>query len=225
LKTEINREKKLPAFEMSLVEADLLIESIRNHAFDRALPVTIEIEIKHRQETLRFESISEMTNHSSLDSRELKFSLLMVQGENSLAIKSEQLLAAHPVALAKGSTAVWCAGAIEAVAISLARRHIWYGLFIQSRVMVTAVVLFGGSLLWWVDSIKPAKLPEKAGWLVIATIGLMMLLAHFRSTIFPAAVLHIRREENFLKRKGAEITVIATVVAAFAAVLGLFIGK
>ncbi|HHQ4581367.1 hypothetical protein ACK33C_08900 [Aeromonas hydrophila] len=224
MKREVKRERTLPAFSMGIGELEVLCKRLTEQ-FENPEDVYISIDITLPSESLEFKGVEELKQYSALRGRITKFRLWFSQGGRHVSIWSSSFFGSLPEVGATAETEAWCAGAIETVNAFIQSNKLWYHWFVSAPI---GWILF---IFANIPSIVLLFLPQGqsldksvfAGWLAI-TISLAILY-FFRARLLPSSVIVVTREESFVRRNAAELSLVVAIASAVLTVVGWFVGK
>lgn len=213
MKRELEREERLPAFNLEPGELELLWERMLM-SFDtsNALSTSL-IKLSLPSEKLEFNSFTELKKYGQVRGRVTNFSLHISQENRSLTVRSGGLFSSVPTAKAEGESEVWCAGATEAVRSVIRQNRVWYSWFIYAP--INTLFLFLG-LAPYVSSWLFPKMVTVPMPLVIAWLGVVIALGFLSITkdkILPAATLSFSNELGFIRRYGSELGLLLGVIS------------
>lgn len=224
MKREVRRERALPAFSIGIGELEVLWGRLVAQ-FDSPENVYARIEITLPSESLEFNSIEELKQYSVLKGRITKFRLWFSQGSRHVSIRSNSLFGSRPEVSANAETEAWCAGTIETVYSFIQSNRLWYHWFVSAPIgwifLIFANIPNIASL--FLPKGQSLDKPVFAGWLaIIITLGILYFA---RVRLLPSAVLLVTREEGFVRRNAAELSLLVAIVSAVLTVVGWFFGK
>lgn len=204
MKREVERERRLPAFDISKDDLELLVVRMQG-AFDSAKPLTTSIEISLPNEKLQFDSIDELKAYVTIKGRVTKFSIRVSQGIKKLSVNTGGLFSTVPTVKAEADTEIWCAGALEAVENVIRANKVWYGWFIYwPLVKIQLLLVFAPLLIYWLyPPIKDAPSELYLTWIVV--LVMLTIIAYPSNNLLPPATISFTNELSFIRRYGAEI--------------------
>ena len=224
MKREVQRERGLPAFSVGIGELEVLCKRM-SEQFEKPEDVYISIHLTLPSESLEFKSIEELKQYSALRGQITKFRLWFSQGGRHVSIRSGSSFGSRPEISATAETEAWCAGAIETVYSFIQSNKLWYHWFVSAPIGWIFFVFAN------IPSIALLLLPKGqsletqvfAGWLAITvTLG---ILYFSRARLLPSSVIVVTREEGFVRRNAAELSLLVAIVSAALTVIGWFFGK
>lgn len=224
MKRELNREKNLPSFSLSVGDLELLWNRVSDLFGDGELYRTITVELS--SERLEFDDIEELKDCTYLPDKITDFSLSfsLLRGGKRVTVSPRRGLSNLSYVAAHADNEAWCAGAIETVYSLVSSNREWYSWFNSAPI---------GYILWFLilmPSIFTILLPDDhqynsivwLGWLVtLCTIGFLYM---FKSKLLPAAVLTIRERDSFIRRYASELSLILGLISVLITSLGLYLG-
>ena len=224
MKREVRRERALPAFSVGIGELEVLYRRLIDQ-FDNPEDVYVIIELTLPSESLEFRSIEELRQYSDLRGRITKFRLWFSQGGRHVSIRSSSLLGSRPEVSASAETEAWCAGAIETVSSFIQSNRLWYHWFVSAPIgwifFIFANIPTIARLL--LSKGQSLEKPVFVGWLAVTiTLGILYFA---RAKLLPSSVIVVTREEDFIRRNAAELSLLVAIVSAVLTVIGWFLGK
>jgi len=224
MKRKIDRQQSLPPFACDAPSLDALIVELTRHFGDNDL--RIQIDIKLPSQELSFASVDELMGHCNLlpDSAQQVW-IFMNQWKSDAW---RQLIVTSyngdsPSVTVRSDDVGWAAGATEIVRDFALRHKRWYAPLRPWLIWLIGVLL----------GILPAGLKytnltngmrgglEVAIWLLGCALIWSVFLRY--KQLFPAFELLIRPKSSWPKKYFNEITVIAAVITAMAAIIALFL--
>ena len=223
MQRSFERKRRLPAFACDLAECEALVQEISDAFKPLNSEPKFSFEIDLPGEMLEFESLDETRKFAGLPKTVRKFSLTWndwkIRGRCHLEINYYS--DAHVTV--SGPSQAWCAGLTD-LALGFAQRHrVWYW-WLSERLVWLAILIV---LLTPVPTLfKNPQASIDLGTAIAYLLTIIMLVALLLSFIrvFPSGRLRIRTESSFLGRYNSELTLLAAIVAAIAAVLALIFG-
>lgn len=225
MKREVERDKKLPSFAITIEELEILWEKLHS-LFDsnNTKKLYTSIDIKLPSESLSFDSVNELKEYKSLPDEIKNFSLRLSNNEKRISIRSSGfgLSPSEYTIDTNAENEAWCAGAIETAYSFLnahKRWHSWlkHGFtwwFFYTLVVLLPIIFKSFFSNDFLDTTKIDWLR----WISLFTIGCLYC---FKSKLFPAAVLRIKKDEKFLHRYFTEITIGIGVLTLIATVISI----
>lgn len=204
MKREIEREVRLPAFELHLGELELLWQRLFE-LFDAKEEINSSINLSLPSEKLQFDSIAELKEYGQLRGRVTKFSLRLSQGGRSVSLKTGGLFNNFPTLKAEAESDVWCAGAVEAVMRVVRANRLWYSWFIFAPLgLIFFLVAVTPALMSWLLP-RFGAMPTPVTLVWLAVLVLFGILWFAKDRVLPAAALTFTTELGFVRRYGAEL--------------------
>lgn len=220
MKREVERERRLPAFDISKDELAVLISRMRE-VFDGSSPVNISIEFSMESEKIQFDSVEELKAYGAIRGRVTNFSIRMSQGKRKVVVKTGGLFSSIPTVKAEAETEIWCAAAIEAVESVLRNNKVWYGWFIFLPLGTIQFFLAVGPWIayYFFPEVKNAPGSLYLTWGVVML--LLTVLSYPGSKLLPPAAITFTNELGFVRRYGAEIGLVLGVVSTILGIISL----
>lgn len=134
VKKEVSRERKLPAFSLSIGELEALWSHLIRELFDDPGDIRARIQIWLPSEQLEFANLEELKQYPHLPSRVTNFDIWLSQTERRIAIGPRWRSGFRARVSATAETEAWCAGAIETVFSFVQSYKLWYSWFLSTRV-------------------------------------------------------------------------------------------
>jgi hypothetical protein len=230
VKKEVNRERKLPAFSLSLGELEVLWSRLTEQ-FDDPADIHARIQIRFSSEQLEFANFEELKQYPRLPPRATNFDVWLSQNERRITIHSQRRLGFRARVSATAETEAWCAGAIETVFSFLQSYKLWYSWFLSTPVFwVLNLMAIAPALAIMSTGGHPEKLhPFLAEHSIAAAIGwpgvvyAFLLLWLNNERLLPSAVIRISDNEGFIRKHNIELMVVGAVVTAVAAIITLIV--
>ncbi len=221
MKREVTREKILPAIRIDVAELGLLWEKLLD-LFQDTSKVHIYLTVKLPKETLNFYDFEEFKTFHGLPANVTKFSLWFSNGNSHISIGTRGIILRSRIQVSVGGeTEAWCAGAVETVAVFFSQHKAPYHMF---TVLPYGRTYFLLGVLVLVTA-KIIKMPAIAMAGVLSLLLTFALLDIFQEKLFPLTVITVRKDETFIQRHIAELTLFVAVVAAILTVVGWFVAK
>lgn len=223
MKRKIDRQHSLPPFACDFPSLDVLISELSRHFGDNDLQITIDIKLPNQE--LSFASVDEILGHCNLlpDSAQ---QIWIHMNQWKPAWRQLTVTSYHgdsPIIIVKSDDVGWAAGATEIVRDFALRHKRWYAPLRPWLIWLIGVVL----------GILPAGLKYtnvtngmKGGLeLVIWLLGWALIWSVFLRyrQLFPPFELLVRPKSSWLRKYFNEITVVAAVITAMAAIIALFL--
>ncbi len=222
MKREITREKKLPAFELEVTDLQLLWQRMSD-LFDDPQNVdrSIDLSLPSESEKLRFDSIEELIAYDQIKGKVTDFTLRAKQGKRSVTLRSSSFFHSVPTVNAEAESAIWCAGAIEAVMGVVRSRRVWYAWFIHFPISLTFFLLALAPFLksWLLPELDPPSRPVAFAFIsIILVFGFLSLT---KNKLLPPASITFSNELGFIRRYGAELGLVLGVISLIFTIYGL----
>ena len=128
MKREVNRERRLPAFRIDVADLGVLWQRCVA-LFARPEDVRAHCIVTLPGETLKFQSLEEITAFKELPTQCTRFELWFHQDSRHVAVLPASLFGSHPSVSAGGESESWCAGAVESVHSFLSNHKATYNWF------------------------------------------------------------------------------------------------
>jgi hypothetical protein len=222
MKREVQRQERLPAFNLSGTELDLLWQRMAE-LFEGDPPVRRKLKLKLPNERLQFDDLAELKTYGRVRGRVTQFELEFTQGSRTLAVRSGgTFLRPSPIVEAESESEIWCAGALEAVRGVVRANRAWYWWF--ERLPFT-LLFFVLSLLPLISSwlgwtiFKDMAPKTAASWFSI--VLLLGFLSFSKEKVLPPSSITFTEEQNFVRRYGAEIGLILGLISIVLGVAAL----
>jgi hypothetical protein len=224
MQREVTRERTLPAFQIDTAALELLWQKIQP-LFGSEKTMRSYMKIDLAGETLNVKHPSELRGNSDLPPTLTRFTLYFSEGDRSVRVSSQTSFADRPSVRASADNEAWCAGAVKTVVNFVQSRQPWYSWLASAPYgwMVIAANLPNIALM--VTPALKQRLPSFAATAVMVVFFLFLLLFFVRARVFPAAVIRLSSNENFVRRYTPEITVGLTALGVVVAVIALFVAK
>lgn len=212
MKREIERELRLPAFELNMGELELLWQKTIA-LFDPSQPIRASINLSLPNEKIEFDSIDELKSYSELRGRVVNFSIHTSQGKRSISLKTGGLFNAIPTLKINSDSDVWCAGANESIFSVISRNKVWYAWFIYAPFNTIFMVL---ALAPWFArqfSGKDLQPPLAVALIWFGAIVTFGFIGFFREKLLPAATITFSNEIGFIRRYGSELGLLLGILS------------
>lgn len=226
MEREVRREKKLPAFILSVNDLEILASKILL-LFPPGCTPLLEVTVKLRDETLRFEDIEELKDYRFGATQIVSFSLFCTSSPSRRSISISTFLDQLSSVLARGQDEAWCAGAVETVYCYLKEFKQWYS-FVYSPITFGLALIFSSLLTFATGrpavsfmGVSTEKL-SPVSWAVLLCVFILIFL---REKVLPPARLRLVENQNFVRRYNAELTVAIAFGALLIAAYTAFGGK
>lgn len=211
MKRELEREERLPAFNLQLGNLELLWERMLA-MFDSSKPMTSMIRLSLPSEKIEFESFAELRGYKAIRGLVTNFSLRISQGNRSVAVRTGGIFNSFPTIKVEAESDVWCAGTIEAVLTVIRDNRVWYSWFIYTPFYTLFIALaFTPMMVSWF--FPKAAMPKPMTFAWISIVLLLAFLSFAKDKLLPAAAITFTNELGFIRRYGSELSLILGVVA------------
>ncbi|MDO8436874.1 MAG: hypothetical protein Q7S69_01735 [Nitrosomonadaceae bacterium] len=225
MKREVEREREIPAFSISIGELEVLWDRL-TVLFENPEKIYGLINIRLPAETLEFKNIEELKQYSAIKGGITNFSLTLISGVSSrrISIRSERFFKSRAIVQTTADNEAWCAGAIETVYSFLQSHKMWYHWFVSAPTGLILVFLSIFPFIAW--ELSPEKFPVErityVGWLLaVIAIGILHV---YKENLFPAAVLRITEDKNFIRKYSGELSLALAVLSVVLTLLGWYLG-
>ena len=212
MKREIEREERLPAFDLQLGELELLWARLLE-LFDSNDKIISSITLSLPSEKLQFDSMAELKDYGKIRGRVTNFSLKASQRGRSVTVKTGGLFNNVPTLKVEAETDIWCAGAVAAAMSIIRPNRVWYSWFIRAPIGLIFILL---SLTPYVKSWlfpKMAATPTSLAVVWFVVVVLFGFLSVTKDKLLPAASLTFTKELGFIRRYGGELGLILGLVS------------
>lgn len=212
MKREIEREVRLPAFNLNIGELELLWQKTIA-LFDPTNPIYANINLSLPNEKIEFVSIDELKSYAELHGRVVNFSIHASQGKRTVSIKTGGLFNSIPTLRITGDSDVWCAGANESLLSVISRNKVWYSWFIYAPFNTMFMVL---ALSPWFVKQLSTKAIDPPMPVVLIWLGALMtfgFIGYFREKLLPAASITFSNELGFIRRYGSELGLLLGIMS------------
>jgi hypothetical protein len=224
MKREIERERKVSAFCIDVVDLENLLLKMRN-LFDDQVDIYRSIKVSLPSEKIIFKDIDELKQYPNLKGKITKFTISMSQGDKWLTIRPGGSFSYLASVTATGESEAWCAGAVDTVCSFLESHRLWYHWIMAAPlgwIYFTLSFLTIGFFLWIPEGVHLDKFAV-IGWLAaLLTLAFLFLS---RKMLFPSSVLIITETENIIRRHSAEISLIIALTSVVLSIIGLIVRK
>lgn len=217
MKIEVEREIRLPAFELERGDLELLWQRM-TALFESGTSLRSTISLSLPSQRLTFDSLQELSDYQMLRGRVTKFSLEIRQNNRLVALSTGGLFSTAPLLKVQGDSDVWCAGAIEAVVNVITQRRVWY--FWLVRFPFTSVFFLLG-IIPWIKAGPFGTYPNIPTSLLLSWITITCLFGYFsffKDRLLPVATITFTREMGFVRKYGSELGLILGVISLALAV-------
>jgi hypothetical protein len=207
---------------LTVTDLEVLCARILN-LFEEQTKVTLSISIRLPSESLSFENLSELKEYQHLPASVSSFTILFLQGEKTVTVRSGRHLAIRPSVTARSDSEAWSAGAVETVYSFLRSHQLWYNWFVSAP--LGWIVFLAGNFPMLILAFKPndkiISTTELLGW--FGAFLVLSLLYFGRERLLPSGVIKISNKDSFYKKHNAELTLVIAVIGLILTAIGLFI--
>lgn len=221
VKREVNRERKLPAFSLSVGELEVLWSRLAA-LFNDSVELYASIDIRLPSEQLEFSNIEELRQYERLPARVTNFTVTLAQKGCRITIRSGMLFAKAQVD-ATSETEAWCAGAIDTVYSFVQSHKLWYNWFVSAPIGWVLVIVANIPSAVMTFMPKGVERVFMFGWL--GALLTMSLLYFGRGRLLPSAMIRISESKGFVRNNVAELSLAIAVFSAILTVIGWFVAK
>ncbi|HEY6095702.1 MAG TPA: hypothetical protein VIU93_12195 [Gallionellaceae bacterium] len=204
MKREIEREVRLPAFDLGIGDLELLWVRM-TELFDSSEKIQAVISLSFPSEKLPFDSIEELKNYGQLRGRVSEFKLKLSQKNRSISLASGSLFSNVSTLTVEADSDVWCAGAIEAAMRVIRQNKVWFSLL--TRVPFTLIFAFLAfaplAKVWPFSEFPNIPLPAFLSWIVMAVM--FGFFSFNKKKLLPTATITFTQELGFIRRYGSEL--------------------
>lgn len=223
MKREVERERELPAFSLTVGELEVLWQRLAK-LFDDPADLHASIDVRLPLEQLEFANVEELRQYEHLPPQITNFTVRLFKQERSIRIHSGRLLTAKAKVSATSETEAWCAGAIDTVYSFVQSHKLWYSWFVSAPI---------GWLLFLVGNMPGPFLLMSKGTSInpVVVFGwfgafLTLLLLYFgRERLLPSGILKISETKGFVRRHVAELSLAIAIVSVILTIIGWFVTK
>ena len=134
MKREVERERELPAFSLTVGELEALWQRLATLFNDDPSDLLSFIDVRLPSEQLQFASVEELRQYEHLPHQITDFTVTLFKNERSIIIFSGRLLTAKAKVRARSETEAWCAGAIDTVYSFIQTHKLWYNWFVSAPI-------------------------------------------------------------------------------------------
>jgi hypothetical protein len=224
MKREVEREQKLPPFRIGIPELEVLFDRLLA-LFPEPENVHCSVDLNLKSEKLEFSSAAELRQYGLLRGEITVFSLYLAQGGKRISLRSSGVFGGAGAITAKAESEAWCAGAIETATSFLQSYRLWYHWFYSSLVgwmlyAITFISMFSIATLP-----RTTHIPKPILYAWIAVTATVAILYFARSRLLPASILLVSKEDSFLQRNAAQLSLLIAVISAVLTVIGWYVGK
>jgi hypothetical protein len=143
MKREVEREKKLPAFSLTLGELETLWGRLQG--LFEGQNIYTSLTITFAKEKLEFKNVEELKQYNDLKGRITDFSLLLSNYlGRRLSIRSGGLFYGRAEVSATAENEAWCAGAVETASSFVQSHKVWFSWFTSPIVGWVLLVVVDG---------------------------------------------------------------------------------
>jgi hypothetical protein len=222
MKREVENEQKLPAFALNAPELELLWARL-TELFELEKPLRSRLHLTLPNEKLQFDGLDEVKSYGRVRGRVTQFEIEFSQESKSISVRSAApIFRTAATVKARADSDVWCAGAINTVQTVIQPNRMWYWWFVNWPFLLTFFIL---SMVPWVApwfgviTFKEASPRAALAW--FSVVVLLGFLAFTKDKLLPAATLTFTDEPNFVRRYGAEISLVLGVISIILAIVAL----
>lgn len=220
MKREVEREIRLPAFDLHVGELEQLWNKVIQ-LLDVKENIQASINLSLPSEKLQFNSVAELKDYGKIRGRVTNFSLKASQNNRSICIKTGGLFNDIPTLKVEAESDVWCAGAVETVMSVIRENRVWYSWFIRALInlifIILAIIPYVKS--WLIPSLKPT--PFSLGLVWFSAFVLFGFLSISKDKLLPSASLTFTSELGFIRRYGSELGLLLRVISLLLAIYSL----
>jgi hypothetical protein len=228
VKKQVNRERKLPAFSLSIGELEVLWSRLRK-LFDDPADIYARIQIRLPLEQLEFANFEELKQYPHLPSRVTNFDIWLSQKERHITIRSQWRSGFRTRVSATAETEAWSGGAIETVFSFMQSHKLWYSWFLSTPVFWALILIVAiAPMLFLIAYDNPpvatAVIPKGV---VIGWLGALALyfLWFSNERLLPPAVIRISDSQGFVRKHAVELQLALAAVSIILVVIGWFVAK
>jgi len=224
MKREVEREKELPAFSLTLGELEVLWQRI-TALFDDHSDIYASIDVCFPSEQLEFENVEELRHYENLPAQITDFTVRLARKGRSVRIRSGRLLTGKAKVTATSETEAWCAGAIDTVHSFVQSRKLWYSWFVSAPIGWVLVIVGnipGPTLVLMSKGVQIDRIVV-FGWL--GALVALLILYFGRERLLPSAILKVSEPKRFVRQHVAELSLIVAILSAILTIIGWFVAK
>ncbi|OYY95352.1 MAG: hypothetical protein B7Y41_02295 [Hydrogenophilales bacterium 28-61-23] len=225
MKREVERERELPAFSLSIGELEALWARLAA-LFDDPADIYSSIDVRLPGEQIEFASLEELKQYAALPPRITSFYIRLRKGERRVSIRSGKYWATTNAKVSASSeTEAWCAGAIETVYSFVQSHKVWYHWFLSAPVGWALVLV--GNAPWLASAFMPKgskiEMPIVIGWAGI--VATLLILYFAKERVLPAGIIQVADRDGFIQKHVAELSLGIAVISAILTIVGWFVAK
>jgi len=217
MKREVEREVRLPAFDLRVGDLEFLWERM-TELFDSSEKIQAYISLSFPSEKLTFDSFDELMKYGQLRGRVTKFTLRLSQKGRSISLATGGLFSDTPTLKVEADSDVWCAGAVESAMRVIRQNIVWFSWLI--RVPFTLIFFFlafaPSAKIWPFRAFPDIPLPILLSW--FATTVLFGYFSLNKKKLFPPASITFTQEFGFIRRYGSELGLALGLIALLLAI-------
>lgn len=224
MKREVQRERMLPAFSLSIGELEALWLRL-TALFEDPTNIYTSVDIRLPQEQLEFASLEELKQYSTLPPTVTNFYITLSTSGRRVTIRSGMHWGSRAQVSATSGTEAWCAGAIETVYSFVQSHKVWYHWFLSAPVGWVLALIGYAPMVALAVMPKGSKIDTA---LVIGWVGIFatfLLLYVTKERVLPPGVIRISDRDGVIKKHVAELSLGIAVVSAILTIIGWFVAK
>ena len=225
MKKEVQRERELPAFVLTVGELETLWLRL-SALFDNSENIHASITVQLPSEILDFENIQELQQYNQLPARITNFTVRLIQNEFCVTIYSRRLINSKARVSATSGSEAWCAGAIETVYSFVQSHKLWYSWFVSAPIgWILVLVVNSPAPMFYFMQKNGIQITSVVvfGWL--GAFITLFILYFGRERLLPSAILTISESRGFVRSHVAELSLAIAIVSAILTVIGWFVSK
>jgi hypothetical protein len=212
MKREIEREVRLPAFNLRVGDLELLWVRM-TELFDSSEKIQAYISLSFPSEKITFDSIEELKSYDQLRGRVTEFKLKLSQKKRSISLASGGLFSNTPTLTVEADSDVWCAGAVEAAMRVIRQNKVWFSFL--TRVPFYLIFAFLGiaplAKIWPFREFPNIPLPAFLSWIAMSV--LFGFFSFNKRKLLPTATITFTQELGFIRRYGSELGLALGILA------------
>jgi hypothetical protein len=220
MKKKASFSRKLPAFIVTPTELERLVVRLGSQLGDK-FEVTINIEVKNEEWT--FNSFAELHSATDLPNVVTAFKVWLRTEGRDIRIRTDGMWGIDGAVDADAEDAVWCIGVVESARQLMRAHRRWYSWIRGWPIGAAVVLLF---LLPISVAMTPYRSVTNAVSFYIAW-GILFIvfwsLYIFRGRLLPPGTILLRQTDSFLRRYLPEITLLLSMAALAATIVGWFV--
>ena len=220
MKKTICIEKPLPAFKINIPELAILYRKI-SACFEQPDDVNIQLDVEISNSSLTFTNLDEFRNCEELPDTITKFSLYISSPHTDQRAYIERRIGSGNLGVrAYGESEAWPAGVAETILATVAAHGTWYRWINRVPRLILFSLMEIGVIVPWALS-KPFSAegsPISLGRISVSLLffALLLMISVFRSRAFPGSVIVVRETEGWIRKNGATLTFIITLLGLLA---------